>query len=105
MRKILLILLISFFSEGEIENKTVLKSFNEGCVNEVVPQFDEISAGFQFEYCGCATHSVANQFTLYELSLLSMEMLNASKSKQNEIIASNEKFVEIASACVLKTLQ
>jgi len=104
MKKILLILLISFFSAGEIENKIVLKSFFEGCVDEVVPEFDQMP-GFQFEYCGCATHGVASQYTLDEFSLLGIEMIGASKSEQNQIIAANEKLVGIATACVAKAFQ
>ena len=104
MKKILLILLISFFSDGEIEDKTLLKSFFEGCVDEVVPEFDQM-LGFQFEYCGCATHGVANQYTYVELGLLSMEMLGASEFEQIQIIAANEKLVGIATACVAKAFQ
>ena len=104
MKKILLILLISFFSAGEIEDKTLLKSFFEGCVDEVVPEFDQMP-GFQFEYCGCATHGVATQYTVFELGLLGLEMAGASKSEQNQIIAANEKLVGIATACVAKAFQ
>ena len=82
MKKILLILLISFFSAGEIEDKTLLKSFFEGCVDEVVPEFDQMP-GFQFEYCGCATHGVATQYTVFELNLFSISLRDLSEVKGN----------------------
>ena len=104
MKKILLILLISFFSDGEIEDKTLLKSFFEGCVDEVVPEFDQM-LGFQFEYCGCATHAVANQFTFLELGLLGLEIMNVPESEQDQVVAANGKLVDIATACILKAME
>ena len=105
MKKIILILLISFFSEGEIEDKFLLNEFFEGCVNEDVPEFNSVSMGFQFEYCGCATHAVANQFTFLELGLLGLEIMNVPESEQDQVVAANGKLVDIATACILKAME
>ena len=65
--KIISFLLILFFSKLLHANEwkmEYLKEMNDGCLKTAV---DNVSIGQAFEYCGCSTHGIYEEFEVEEI--------------------------------------
>ena len=66
-------------------------------------QNDGISAGAQFDYCGCIIHQVSSKMDLEEAILLGLDVAGATNQKEEQqIILSNQKMKRIVGKCVVK---
>lgn len=96
----LLFFIIFFTHQGftEINNKKALMDVFEGCVNEDLPN---VSAGAQFDYCGCFIKEVSLGMEFEELMTLGMDVMGAGENekKAEQIFISNEKIKKYVVKC------
>tara|TARA_Y100000991_G_C21926170_1_gene328754 strand:+ start:753 stop:1085 length:333 start_codon:yes stop_codon:yes gene_type:complete len=99
----LLFVLIYSTHQGhaEIKNKKALMNVFQGCVNEELP---DVSAGAQFNYCGCFIKEVSQGMDFEELMTLGIDVMSAgeNKQKQEKILISNQKIKKYIVKCASK---
>ena len=87
--KILISVFFLLFSSSVFGNKwnfQYLKEINEGCLKTAV---ENGSIGEAFEYCGCTTHRLYEDFTVNEI----IEIYSSGK------LSSNKKYNKIVRDC------
>ncbi len=72
-----------------------------GCVDE---ELLDLSAGAQFDYCGCFIKVVSQGMDFEELMTLGIDVMSAgeNKKKQEKIIISNQKIKKFLVKCASK---
>tara|TARA_B100001057_G_scaffold490983_1_gene580292 strand:+ start:2519 stop:2803 length:285 start_codon:yes stop_codon:yes gene_type:complete len=85
-------LLVLFFSFPLLSlewNFEYLKELNDGCLGTAV---DIVSVGKAFEYCGCTTHNLAEEFTISEIiEIYSLGDLSSNKKYNTIVTECNNK--------------
>ena len=102
--QLFLLFFITFFTHqgfAEIKNKKALMEVFEGCVIEELPN---VSAGAQFDYCGCFIKEVSRGMEFEELMILSMDVMSAGENekKREQILISNQKIKKFIVKCASK---
>ena len=95
---------IIFFTHhvfAEINNKKALMEVFRGCVKEDLPN---VSAGAQFDYCGCLIKKISRGMEFEELMTLGMDVMSAreDKKKREKIVISNQKTKKYIAKCASK---
>ena len=106
-------LLLSFNVQAEIENKELLNSILEGCVEEEDADFSAIfSVGDQIEICGCYVNVISKTMDTKELVMLGLDMLKEGDGLDEEItdaqidiLFNNEKISDGIFSCMVKVLE
>ena len=102
---LLLFLFVLIFSiknvVAEINSKKALMDVFEGCVEEEVA---DVSAGAQFDYCGCFIKEISLGMDLEEVMTLGLDMMRAGENKkiQQNILISNQKIKKYIVKCASK---
>ncbi len=65
-------LIFSSASIAEIRNKELLSEIFNGCVEQEEASY---GWGFQYAYCGCYVHKIANGMTFREVTSLGLDLL------------------------------
>ena len=60
----ILVLILSTLLQANEWKMEYLKEINDGCLKTAV---DNVSIGEAFEYCGCSTHGIYDEFEVDEL--------------------------------------
>ena len=105
-------LLLSFNVQAEIENRELLNSILEGCVEEEDDEFSEIfSVGDQIEVCGCYVNVISKTMDAKELIKLGLEVIKEGDGlneeitdEQIDILFNNEKILDGVLSCMVKIL-
>ena len=106
-------LIMSFNAQAEIENKELLNSILESCVEEEDDLFNEFfSVGEQFEYCGCYVNMISKTMNTKELMSLGLDLLKEGdglneeiNDEQLKILFNNEKIAAGLISCLGKVLE